>query len=98
MLVRRSALVALAEQGGCLRGATVVLFCSKTSVARVNSLAADPDARGQGIALALLQHAKQRAQAAGSAVLRLKTRTDNTVAQTLFAKRGFVRCGRRAVY
>ena len=60
MLVRRSALVALAEQGGCLRGATVVLFCSKTSVARVNSLAADPDARGQGIALALLQHANRQ--------------------------------------
>ena len=79
-------------------GAAVVLQRARTSVARLYSIAIAGDARGRGMAAALLEDATQRMRDAGVAVLRLETRLDNVAAQRLFASRGFVQRGRKASY
>lgn len=98
-LVRsRSAVVALAERDEVRIGAVVVLYRAGTSVARVYSLAVAPEARGQGVAVRLLNHAIERARTDGAAVLRLETRADNHRAQSLFTRSGFRESGRHSDY
>ena len=86
------------RQAPAIVGAAVVLQRAGTSVARLYSIALAPRARGRGVSTALLEDATQRMRDAGAAVLRLETRLDNTAAQRLFSRSGFVQRGRKAAY
>jgi ribosomal protein S18 acetylase RimI-like enzyme len=59
----------------------------------VHRLAVDPAARGQGIALALMQQAEQVARERGIPRLRLDTNTKNLAVQKLLDKLGYVFAG-----
>ena len=59
------------------------------SVARIYSLAVRPEARGQGIAAALIDAARQFAAAAGCRRLRLEVRASNDTAKRLYEREGF---------
>lgn len=56
-------------------------------------LAVDPDLRGLGIGIALLQHAERLARQRGITHLRLDTAAENNVSQALFAKLGYIFAG-----
>jgi ribosomal protein S18 acetylase RimI-like enzyme len=59
----------------------------------VHRLAVDPEARGQGIAAALMQQAEAVAVGSGIAILRVDTSTRNEATQRLFPKLGYTLCG-----
>lgn len=81
-----------------LVGASVLLHHSRTSVARLYSIAVDPAARGQGIARKLIEAVTEQARAVGASILRLETRLDNKAAQSLFVSFGFVLLDRKKAY
>jgi ribosomal protein S18 acetylase RimI-like enzyme len=71
-------------------------YCTFSSVVQkplviLNDLYTTPEARGQGIGTALLEHCQVFAQGTGAGVLRLRTAHDNTTAQRLYEKFGFVK-------
>ncbi len=70
-------------------GAAVVLYRRGARTARLYSLAVDPDARGRGVARALLARALERAREARCQRMRLEVRADNEVALSLYRARGF---------
>jgi ribosomal protein S18 acetylase RimI-like enzyme len=99
LLASASATVTVARSPhDAIAGAAVLLRRANTSVARLYSISTAPGARGRGVSAALLGDAIARMRDAGAAVLRLETRVDNVIAQSLFERHGFVRCGRKAVY
>src|SRR5450830_1882221 len=98
LIASPSATVTIASQDGVISGASVLLHSERTSVARLYSIAVDPDARGQGLARMLLEAAIERARAVGSSVLRLETRVDNKTAQLLFGHYGFMPLDRKPTY
>lgn len=102
LLASPSATVIAARQGSGAAsrvcGAAVILQRANASVARLYSISVAPDARGRGVSVSLLDDAIQRMRDAGAAVLRLETRVDNLAAQHLFARSGFVACGRKIAY
>ena len=93
-----SASVTIASTADGLAGASVLLHSTRSSVARLYSIAVDPAARGQGVARRLLEAAIERARAVGASVLRLETRTDNLAGQALFASYGFTPLDRKPGY
>jgi ribosomal protein S18 acetylase RimI-like enzyme len=60
-----------------------------SGVARIYSLASRPEARGKGLASALIDAARQHARAAGCRALRLEVRESNTAARRLYEREGF---------
>lgn len=86
------------EAAAPLLGVSVVLRRSRSSVARLYSIAVAPAARGRGIASRLLEEAIGLARDSGAAVLRLETREDNHAAQRLFARHGFRPLDRKTGY
>src|SRR5699024_9242392 len=72
-------------------GYVVVLFRRNTRLARVYSLAVSPQARGQGLARALLNAAENAAQ--GAVFMRLEVRADNISAQQLYQSLGYRQFG-----
>lgn len=81
------------ETDGVLRGYCMLLFNEGTSLARLYSLAVDPDAQGQGVGLALVSAAEQVAQDNDSVFLRLEIRRDNRASIGLFKKLGYKQFG-----
>ncbi len=85
----------LAELDGQPAGFTQ-LYPSFTSagMARIfilNDLFVAPEARGQGVATALLRHAAEFGRAEGAVRLVLSTATDNFTAQALYEREGWLR-------
>ncbi|NMM43428.1 GNAT family N-acetyltransferase [Rhodospirillaceae bacterium KN72] len=78
----------LTDPQGRIVGYAMVLFHRGTSLARLYSLAVDPDRRGQGYARALLQAAEDAARAE-AAFLRLEVRSDNDGAIDLYKRAGY---------
>jgi ribosomal-protein-alanine N-acetyltransferase len=64
----------------------------------IGNVAVDEGHRGQGIGHVLLEHALGSARARGVDVVYLEVRESNLEAQRLYARRGFVRVGRRRRY
>jgi ribosomal protein S18 acetylase RimI-like enzyme len=94
-----SALVLVASANHHLfLGSAVLFFRKRSAVARLYSLAARPEARGQGVGAALLEAAAMAARRRGSRALRLEVRTDNAAAIVLYERHGFRRIGRYARY
>lgn len=79
-------------------GTAVLFFRKGSGVARLYSLATQPEARGKGVGTALLDAAVQVAGRRGCRALRLEVRTDNTVAIGLYERLGFRRIGRYQRY
>jgi len=75
---------------GVASGYSIVLFRTGTSLARLYSIALDPDFRGQGLAQQLLMHAETQARDRDCLFMRLEVRVDNPAAIALYEKLGYV--------
>ncbi len=94
LLTRANATVLVKlDEAQALVGNTVVLFSRATSVARLYSLAVAAQARGQGVATALVHAAEQAAWARRRAYIRLEVRKDNARAMALYERLGYRRFG-----
>lgn len=91
-------LVVPRAEGGGLDGAAVTLHRAGTALARVYSLAVHPEARGKGIAKALLEGCERAALDHDRLVLRLEVREDNHAAIGLYRRSGYHPCGRVPEY
>ena len=90
-------LVADAPGEGVL-GSALVFFRSRTTLARLYSIATAPAARGRGIGAGLLAAAAHAARERGCRALRLEVRVDNAVAIALYERAGYRRIGRYVAY
>lgn len=66
--------------------------------AHITNIAIHPNYRGQGIGEALLDEVMQKARKLGATKMTLEVRISNTVAQSLYQKKGFVQSGIRKGY
>lgn len=85
-------------EGKILAAYLLLLFHRGTALARIYSIAVDPDFRGQGLGEFLMQQAEVLALAAGCTALRLEVRPDNTAAINLYQRLGYSQFGFYADY
>ena len=93
-----SAEVFVATRARQLIGAAIVFFRRGSSVARLYSIAVAASERGQRIGEMLLAVATRSACKRGGSVMRLEVRADNTGAQRLYERHGYLRFGRHDRY
>lgn len=93
---RASLLVLAAADGLC--GYALVLYRRGTALARLYSIAVDPERAGRGCGARLLAGAEAAAFAHGAAVMRLEVRPDNAAAIALYRRRGYRQFGLYANY
>ena len=72
-------------------GTAVVFFRRGSSVARLYSLASQPESRGKGVGTALVEATEAAAKQRRCTTLRLEVRTDNAIAIKLYERLGY-RC------
>ncbi len=89
LLASEAALFLIAESAGLAAGYALILFRKGSEVARLYSLAVDPDFRGKGVGDALLAAAGKEARRGGAGSLRLELRPSNRAAQRLYERAGF---------
>lgn len=70
-------------------GTAVLFFRKGCTVARLYSLATQPEARGKGVGSSLLEAAAEFAQRRHCRALRLEVRADNAAAVRLYERLGF---------
>lgn len=85
--------IAVVEHGGRLAGYVLVIYHRGTRLARLYSLAVDPDARGLGLGERLVHEAEALAHRAGRLFLRLEVRRDNPAAVALYERLGYQHFG-----
>lgn len=83
----------VADQGGQLVGYCLILMNAATRLARIYSLAVDPQVRGQGLGERLVRGAEQEAVAADRIIMRLEVREDNAPAIALYQRLGYRQFG-----
>jgi ribosomal protein S18 acetylase RimI-like enzyme len=90
-LLSRGHAATIVEVGkdGEIRGYAMVLFSRGTSLARLYSIAVDPDHRGQGRGTTLLRAAEVAARDNDAAYMRLEVRVDDTPTQRLYYNEGY---------
>ena len=93
LLTRANAETLVYEDEGRLTGYVMVLFNTGTSLARMYSLAVDPDVRGHGIGRALIKAAEDSVREHDCISLRLEVRRDNADAMHLYEKLGYKQFG-----
>jgi ribosomal protein S18 acetylase RimI-like enzyme len=93
LLTQGNAATLIEEQGGVMRGYSLLLFNLATSYARLYSLAVDPAYRGHGIAQVLVEASEQCAVDHECISLRLEIRRDNRPSIALFVKCGYRQFG-----
>jgi ribosomal protein S18 acetylase RimI-like enzyme len=98
LLASRSAEILVARTGGAIAGAAIVLFRAGSRIARLYSLAVDPDCTGRGIASTLLAQAENAARSRQCLSLRLEVHAENHAAIKVYRKAGYHEFGRRACY
>jgi [ribosomal protein S18]-alanine N-acetyltransferase len=98
LLSSTSARVIVAEIGGRLAGAAVMLFRTHSAVARLYSIGVAPQMSGQGVAPALLAAAERAAKARNCRCMRLEVHETNAAAISRYRKSGYRQFGRRAAY
>jgi [ribosomal protein S18]-alanine N-acetyltransferase len=91
-----SAAVIVVTVGQAFAGYAVVLFRAGSRVARLYSLAVEPDHRGLG--RELLGAAEKEAASRGCSLLRLEVREDNARAINLYQRACYRRFGRKPDY
>jgi len=89
-LTRGKAVLMVDADAKGIAGYVLVAFHPNTSLARLYSLAVDPDRRGHGIARALVAEAERRAlEDRGATRMRLEVHQKNTAAQALYTQAGY---------
>ncbi len=88
----------IAELDGAPAGYLMLLFRKRASVARLYSIAVDPEFRGRGAGESLLSEAAIAAIVRGADRLRLEFRPSNLSAQRLYERAGFTLLERRPAY
>jgi ribosomal protein S18 acetylase RimI-like enzyme len=88
----------VARTKGRLAGYALLLFRIGSGLARLYSIAVDPQARGSGLGARLLTDAEMTARKRGSRALRLEVRADNAPAIALYRRRGYEPDGARENY
>jgi ribosomal protein S18 acetylase RimI-like enzyme len=82
------------EEGGAIIGYAMILIRKGTALARLYSLAVDPDAKSRGVGALLLEAAEQAAFDHDRLLMRLEVREDNERAIALYRRHGFRPIGR----
>ncbi len=90
--------VLVAVRGTDLLGNLVLLLRANSRKARIYSVVVSPQARGLGIGNRLVEAAERAAKREGRSAVTLEVRGDNTAAQALYAKRGYVEERRLPAY
>lgn len=93
MLTKGHATTLLEEQDGVVRGYIMLLFHAGTSLARIYSIAVDPQHRGAGVARQLVLAAEAAAEEQACIVVRLEIRVDNASSIKLFQSLGYRQFG-----
>lgn len=96
ILVQPGAVALVTEDGGQIVG--FVLVRGGGGEAEILSVGVAPPVRRRGFASGLIRAACLRAEEAGMFDLFLEVSTENTPAQTLYARLGFREAGRRPAY
>lgn len=91
-------LEAITPEGPVLVAYLLLLFHRGTTLARIYSIAVDPDWRGRKLGERLMQEAEALALAEGCSILRLEVRTDNQGAIALYERLGYRQFGQYADY
>jgi ribosomal-protein-alanine N-acetyltransferase len=79
-------------------GTAVLFFRKGSGVARLYSIASQPEARGKGVGTALIEACEAAGRQRRCRALRLEVRTDNVVAIALYERLGYRRIGSYARY
>lgn len=93
LLTRANAETLVFEEEGEVLGYVTLLFNTGTSLARLYSLAVDPDTRGRGLGTQLIEAAEAVARDRDCITLRLEVRSDNPESIRLYEKLGYRRFG-----
>ena len=98
MLTKAHASMLVVESNGAIPGYVIVLFHAGTSLARMYSLAVDPDAQGAGLGRRLMEAAEDAARDNDCVYMRLEVRHDNRAAIRLYEGMGYRRFGSYDAY
>jgi [ribosomal protein S18]-alanine N-acetyltransferase len=98
LIASPSALGIVAQAGGAIVGAALVLFRANSTIARLYSLAVAPGHTGRGIASALLAAAESGAKLRACCRVRLEVHEKNSGAITVYRKAGYHEFGRHHEY
>lgn len=98
LLSSPSAVVLVAGVEEEVAGAAVVLVRRGSTVARLYSIAVDPQATGRGVGPALIEAAESAAAARGAGRIRLEVHDHNARAIARYRKAGYRQFGRYARY
>ena len=79
----------VAEYGDVIVGYSLIIFFKGTTLARLYSIATDPEYRGKGIARTLMEAGEQISRDAGRVFLRLEVSVDNTAGIALYESMGY---------
>lgn len=88
----------VAEAGGTLLGAALLILRRDPQTARLYSIAVAEAARGKGVGRRLLLRCEREARHAGAGRLVLEVRSDNAAARALYERLGYRVFARRAGY
>jgi ribosomal-protein-alanine acetyltransferase len=94
LLTRANAISLVYELDDRVVGYCVLLFHTGTSLARVYSLAVDPDYQGRGIARELMEAVEAHAIEHSCVALRLEVRVDGAAAINLYERLGYKKIGK----
>ena len=83
----------IAEVDGRSAGYSLIFFLRGTTLARLYSIAIDPDFRGSGIAKRLMIHGEEQVEESGRLFLRLEVSVENTAAIRLYSAMGYQHFG-----
>jgi len=89
LLTRGHAEILVYDSNGFLYGYVMLLFRQGTPLARLYSIATDPDMRGRGVGEALVRAAEKRALENNASLMRLEIRKDNAASIGMFTKLGY---------
>lgn len=89
LLSKANAVTLIDEHDGEAVGYAMLLFNTGTSLARLYSLAVDPDYQGRGIGRELMEATEERAVAHGCVAMRLEVRADSERARKLYEAQGY---------
>lgn len=98
LIARPTAETIVAELDGAVCGYAMILFRHGTALARLYSIAVDPEVKGRGIGALLLAEAERAAYAHDRLLMRLEVREDNAAAIELYRRRGYRPIGRYLDY
>jgi len=89
LLTKGNAETVVDVENGVMRGYSMLLFNTGTSLARLYSLAVDPDFQRKGVASALVHASEEEATRNDCVTLRLEIRKDNVASIGLFKRHGY---------